>query len=130
MVSRAASTLLLFLPALHSWNVQISAGGHLNSGIPQRVLSTPQVGRSTGALRALRASEGEADELDALSMARLALQAAIQVEDYAEAARLKKEIEASEERMVVEEEDLSAEPSSATTTAELTPGRPLGLASC
>ena len=63
-------------------------------------------------------------------MARLALQAAIQVEDYAEAARLKKEIEASEERTVVEEEDLSAEPSSATTTAELTPGRPLGLASC
>ena len=130
MVRKAASTLLLFLPALHSWNV-LSAGGHLNSGIPQRVLSTPQVGRSTGALRALRASEGEADELDALSMARLALQAAIQVEDYAEAARLKKEIEASEERTVVEEQEdgLSAEPSSATT-AELTPGRPLGLASC
>ena len=72
----------------------------------------------------------EAGDLDKLSVARLALQAAIQVEDYAEAARLKKEIEASEERMVVEEEDLSAEPSSATTTAELTPGRPLGLASC
>ena len=74
----------------------------------------------------------EAGDLDKLSVARLALQAAIQVEDYAEAARLKKEIEASEERTVVEEQEdgLSAEPSSATTTAELTPGRPLGLASC
>ena len=41
-------------------------------------------------------------------MARLALQAAIQVEDYAEAARLKKEIEASEERTVVEEDEVSA----------------------
>lgn len=109
MVPRsAASLVMLYLPALYSWNVNIPAGGRLGSGRSQRVLSTPPAGRSTGALRALRASEGEADELDKLSMARLALQAAIQVEDYAEAARLKKEIDASEERTVVEEDEASA----------------------
>lgn len=52
---------------------------------------------------------GEDGDLDKLSLARLALQAAIKVEDYAEAARLKKEIGTSEERAVVEEDATSAE---------------------
>ena len=99
----AASLVTLFLPAFYCWNVHISAGGR-----SQRVLSTPPAGRSTGALRALRASEGEADGLDKLSVARLALQAAIAAEDYAEAARLKKEIDASEERTKVEEDEAAA----------------------
>lgn len=95
--SMIASTLVvLFLPALHSWNVHISARGvHLRAKHP---------------CLGLRACEGsEPGDLDKLSLARLALQAAIKSEDYAEAGRLKMEIDESEERTVVEEDSASAE---------------------
>ena len=55
------------------------------------------------------AAGGEDGDLDALAITRLALQAAIQREDYDEAARLKKDIDASEELSTAAEDSASAE---------------------